>query len=478
MAEVGKLSGTGTKPFYELHSALTPNDDITVPTTQAVQEALDGDLTPSSITPTLFKVPEVISAPVHAIAASKVLTVGGLPTVGKKVTLGTQDYTWIAALSVAAVAASKVFTLSDVAVAAETVTIDATVFTWVAALTEAKAVSTLTLSDNATDGNSVTIGTTKYTFKETLGTAYDVKIGVSASATLDNLIAAINKAAGEGSTYGTGTVAHTLVTAAAGAGDTMGITAKTIGVAGNSIATTELSGVASWTDVVMAGGVDAVANELLVEATAEACIDNLVAAGMGTAGVGTKYSTGTAVQANVNVVKSTASTVTVTAKTSGTAGNSIAVDKVMTNGSWAGGATALSGGVDAVAQVPYTVKIGVSAEACIDNLVAAITKAAGESTTYGTGTVAHPSVTAAKTTAATMTVTASVKGAGGNSIALAEDDANTSWAGDATALSGGVSGTVGVENEMCRDDSYLYVCIAANTTAGTNWRKVALGSAY
>lgn len=62
------------------------------------------------------------------------------------------------------------------------------------------------------------------------------------------------------------------------------------------------------------------------------------------------------------------------------------------------------------------VKIGASAEASIDNLVLAITAGSGAGTNYSTGTVVHPTATAAKATAATMTVTANTVGDGGNTI--------------------------------------------------------------
>ena len=43
---------------------------------------------------------------------------------------------------------------------------------------------------------------------------------------------------------------------------------------------------------------------------------------------------------------------------------------------------------------------------------------------------------------------------------------------------GAANGTVGVVNEICADDSYLYHCIGANTITGANWRKIARGDVY
>lgn len=97
--------------------------------------------------------------------------------------------------------------------------------------------------------------------------ANEVLIGGSASASLDNLIAAINGAAGEGSTYGTGTTASTQVTAAAGDGDTVVVTASTAGVAGNSIATTETDGNLAFAAATLANGAAAGTATLTVDAT-------------------------------------------------------------------------------------------------------------------------------------------------------------------------------------------------------------------
>lgn len=84
---------------------------------------------------------------------------------------------------------------------------------------------------------------------------YGVKIGASASDTLDNLIAAINAGAGSGTAYSTDITAHTEVTAAAGAGDTMDVTAITAGASGDDITTTKNAANLSWTDVTLTGGV-------------------------------------------------------------------------------------------------------------------------------------------------------------------------------------------------------------------------------
>jgi len=112
---------------------------------------------------------------------------------------------------------------------------------------DTKAVGTLTSDATApSDGDTVTIGSTVYRFKTTLAQAYDVLIGASAAAALDNLKSAINGTAGEGSTYGTGTVAHPTVTATTNTDTTQVVEAITAGGAGNLIATTENGTHTSW----------------------------------------------------------------------------------------------------------------------------------------------------------------------------------------------------------------------------------------
>ena len=117
-----------------------------------------------------------------------------------------------------------------------------------------KATGTLTLTGNAANTETVVIGGKTYTFQTSLtNTNGNVFIGGNAAASLDNLIAAINLQVGSGTEYAAATTIHSSVTALAGAGDTMDITAKTAGTAGNSITTTETV-TGSWGGATMSGG--------------------------------------------------------------------------------------------------------------------------------------------------------------------------------------------------------------------------------
>lgn len=95
----------------------------------------------------------------------------------------------------------------------------------------------VTLTSDATspsDGDTVVIGDTTYTFKTALTTnpstvAFEVLIGASAAAALDNLKSAINATTGAGTTYGTGTTIHPTVSATTNTNTTQVVQMKTTG---------------------------------------------------------------------------------------------------------------------------------------------------------------------------------------------------------------------------------------------------------
>ncbi len=115
----------------------------------------------------------------------------------------------------------------------------------------------LTLTGNAANNETVVVGGKTYTFQTVL-TEEDgnVFIGVDASASIDNLIAAITLGAGSGTLYAQETSRHPTATASAGAGDTMDVDAKSPGVAGDLIDTTETLTSGSFGAATLTGGVD------------------------------------------------------------------------------------------------------------------------------------------------------------------------------------------------------------------------------
>lgn len=121
-----------------------------------------------------------------------------------------------------------------------------------------RSVGVLTLTGDPVAAETVTIGTQVYTWVAAVSAADEILIGATEADSLDNLIAAINGAAGEGSLYGTGTVTNVDVTAADGVGDTMDVTAIAPGVAGDLIVTTETMTVGSFGGAVLGSGADGI----------------------------------------------------------------------------------------------------------------------------------------------------------------------------------------------------------------------------
>jgi hypothetical protein len=118
------------------------------------------------------------------------------------------------------------------------------------------AAGALTFSGTGTADDTVTIGDRVYTLVAADPEEDEVLIGGTAAATAANLLAAINGDAGEGTTYGTGTVPHALVLARANAAAVVGIVAKDPGTDGNAIATTESGTGASFGAATLTGGLN------------------------------------------------------------------------------------------------------------------------------------------------------------------------------------------------------------------------------
>lgn len=120
-----------------------------------------------------------------------------------------------------------------------------------------KAAGKLTATANPLDTETLTLGVTLYTFQAALTAgAGHVKIGADLAATLVNLAKAINLNGIAGTDYGVGTVIHPTVSAVAKPASLL-VTAKTGGVAGNAIASTETVTGATFGAATLAGGADA-----------------------------------------------------------------------------------------------------------------------------------------------------------------------------------------------------------------------------
>lgn len=111
---------------------------------------------------------------------------------------------------------------------------------------------------NPSNGQTLTIGATVYTFKTVLASAYDILIGADAAATLDNVKSAVNKTAGEGTTYGTGTLIHPTVEATDNTNTIQSFVAKVSGSSGSSIGVSTTSGTLTFTGNVTTLGLGSV----------------------------------------------------------------------------------------------------------------------------------------------------------------------------------------------------------------------------
>lgn len=218
--------------------------------------------------------------------------------------------------------------------------------------------STMTLTSDATnvsDGETVTLNSTVYRFKTTPAQAYDVTIGASASATLDNLKAAVNGTGTNGVEYYIGTLAHTTIIATTKTATTIVFRARTLGV--NAYATTETSAHLSFAGATMTGGVvdsastftigdntytavltlsdtigiTSVANQVLWVTSEAVFLDNVKSA-INCSGIGgTDYSVATRPHPQVIATTNTNTQQTFVTRETGTFGNSIATTETLAN---------------------------------------------------------------------------------------------------------------------------------------------------
>lgn len=209
----------------------------------------------------------------------------------------------------------------------------------VAGGTTRQAKGTLTLPTQPTNGDTFTIAGRVYTMDTNgalVNTNGHIEIGSSLANTKTNIYNAINLLGTPGTGYASTMVKHPSVSSVAFSGNDMVITANKGGTAGNSLATTEtFTAVNNVFDAATLGTTQAGVN-----ATAAEFITALIAA-VSAGGV-----------SEVDVAQGAGTTLTATARTPGTGGNSLATTETLTNGSW--GAATLTGGTGTVDELPYS----------------------------------------------------------------------------------------------------------------------------
>jgi flagellin len=374
----------------------------------------------------------------------------------------------------------------------------------------ASAVATTTLT--VTGGNpqiaandALTVGGKTYTFKAVVASANDVLVGASDTASLLNLKAAINAAAGgAGTAYGIGTVANVNVNATTAAATTLVVNANVNGLGGNAIGSTVGTGGAhlAFTGATLAGGTagstvtvggqtytfvaalstTATANEVISSNEATG-LTNLTSAVNGAGG--SNYSSNTSRNANVTASGTTGTTTLFTANVAGAGGNFIS--GTATSGTFAtlnftggvdtGAAPVAAGGdtvtigtqtytfVTALNSTPTAneVLVGATEAVSLTNLANAVNGGSGAGASYGSPTVKNTSASAAAT-ANTVVFTALTKGVTGNGIATAETGSANTFAHNSL-----LNGTAGSVNDL----SSIADATAALTTINASIASVA-----
>lgn len=217
-----------------------------------------------------------------------------------------------------------------------TILLDTQTYTLKDTLTAAVASAGEIESDNeqVAAGARVTVGSLIYQFVAALSTIapqdyIEVLIGADADATLLNLKNAINE---DLATFGvkySKNARQNIVIAGNVTAHAIAITARTAGTAGDAIALT--SDEASYTITALTGGVDTVPYEVKIGASAAATLDNIKSAVNATGTAGTHYSVGTEAHPTIEATTNADTTQIFSARTGGTAGNSLVMSENATH---------------------------------------------------------------------------------------------------------------------------------------------------
>ena len=173
------------------------------------------------------------------------------------------------------------------------------------------------------------------------------------------------------------------------------------------------------------------AYEVDIGSDADGSAVNLNAAIMASGTSGTTYGAGTLAHPLVTSAKTTR-VVTVTARTAGTSGNGINISETMTQGSWAAGATVLSGGSNASVTI-VTTAAEIDALIDADDDISALITPSNYGSDNGTGTV----------------------------TVMAE-----------TAFTGGVDSTYGLDGHFVLSKNALHVSKGESDAETNNWKTI------
>lgn len=355
---------------------------------------------------------------------------------------------------------------------------------------------------NPTAGQEVVVGAVTYTF-QALGTSpvrtsttATIPLGNNATETMSNLYNAM--------------LYSTEVDVVRTSALVITITAKSVGVAGNSLAATETSATLDFdgANTTLTGGVAADTitigttvytpktlpvnqYDFAIGATLTASLVNLKNIINGAYGSAVAHT-------SVVATASDATTVTLRGRVPGTSLNTVATTETCANASFpdttlGGGTGASDAGVttgaatvtigsitytvvDALSEtygataVPYQVLKGANEAAMIANLKKAINLTGTAGSEYSTGTAIHPQVRCTASDATTLTVKGIVVGTSLNTVATTETMANTAWAD--TTLGGGTGASdAGIDTATATitigTRTYTFVTELTETIVGT-----------
>jgi len=247
-----------------------------------------------------------------------------------------------------------------------------------------------TLTSNGTDvseDNTLTFGDRVYRFKATPVALNDIDIGGTAAATLDNIKAVVNGTYSVGIAFA-GTLVHPDIIATTNTDTTQLFVSRVIGTANNTLATTEAAATLSFPEVTLGGAsatvigvatagatftiggrayyfttslaethtLTAIVDQILWVTNDATALDNMKTALNGTGTIGTDYSTGTAVSADVVATTNGATTQVIEAILDETAGNAVTTTEGMAEGAWT--STVLTGGTNAAVPLTGTITYG------------------------------------------------------------------------------------------------------------------------
>lgn len=103
------------------------------------------------------------------------------------------------------------------------------------------ATGTFTLTKNLTTNDKIVLGQRTYIVKETPSTINDIQLGADQTATIANIVLAVNGTGTEGTNYYTGTLQPPSITAAASSTTLITFTSKLKGAVGNNFECREVT---------------------------------------------------------------------------------------------------------------------------------------------------------------------------------------------------------------------------------------------